>query len=610
MTASLRALLALTLLAGVHLLTALLVLLWIGFAVAGVWVVGSREASPQFNTTPLLVASATFVPLALTVRELVRASRPAGPRPDSVLLTRSQGAALWELVETLAEQVGTDPPLEIRLTGEANAAVTDDAWLFAPTGRRRLYVGVPLLVGLRPDELRAVLAHELGHYARRHARFTEPAHRAYAGMVMARQRIREAMVANQLVRLYAGLLLLTVTVCAALTYRLVRPVRRRQELEADRIAAEVAGAGALADGLRSVPAVAAAWARFEEDLVEPVRRATGTVPDDPCRAFAHLLADPEYQPELAVLRGAAERLPADGFHPAMRRRLDRLTGLRDDPRQLPPVPEVAATLAPGPLRRATRYAGRRRPWREWLDTLAAYRAGVAVEAVTSVLGPDPGGSTVAEALRRVGSGRADRIARSLGPDPQVGRRRLVEGMSALVGLCLLRAGRARVTVRWTGCGRFTGPGVDHDDLTVWVTAALDEPDGVPRLLARLTALGADPDDHVGAEPAGAARILTITPALDETIRRRHQDVAHVSLAVLLVLALLGFAYWLGDEPEAPYRPGIIPTRTALPDPLDQGPLPGLDPVPGFPLRPTRGPLVPSWSPPPLPDLVPRSAPAG
>ncbi|XTZ15044.1 hypothetical protein ACQSSU_26950 [Micromonospora echinospora] len=80
MTASLRALLALTLLAGVHLLTGLLVLLWIGFAVGAVWVVGSREASPQFNTAPLLVASATFVPLALTVRELVRVSRPAPGR--------------------------------------------------------------------------------------------------------------------------------------------------------------------------------------------------------------------------------------------------------------------------------------------------------------------------------------------------------------------------------------------------------------------------------------------------------------------------------------------------------------------------------------------------
>ncbi|SCF37083.1 Zn-dependent protease with chaperone function [Micromonospora echinospora] len=607
MTASLRALLALTLLAGVYLLTGLLVLLWIGFAVGAVWVVGSREASPQFNTVPLLVASATFVPLALTVRELVRVSRPAGPRPDSVLLTRGQGAALWDLVETLAERVGTDPPLEIRLTGEANAAVTDDAWLLAPTGRRRLYVGVPLLVGLRPDELRAVLAHELGHYARRHARFTEPAHRAYAGMVMGRQRIREAMVANHLVRLYAGPLRLTVTACAALTYRLVRPVRRRQELEADRIAAEVAGAGALADGLRSVPAVAAAWARFEADLVGPVRHATGTVPDEPHRAFAHLLVDPEFPPELAALRRAAERLPADGFHPAMRRRLDRLAGLPDDPR-LPPAPEVAATLAPGPLRRATRYAGRRRPWREWLETLAAYRAGVAVEAVTAVLHPDPGPSTVAEVLRRVGSGRADRIARALGPDPQVGRRRLVEGVSALVGLCLLRAGRVRVTVGWTGYGRFTGPAVDHDDITDWVTAALDEPDGVPRLLAELTALGADPDDQAGAEPAGAARTLTITPALDETTRRRHQDVAYVSLAVLLLLALLGFAHWLGDEPETPYRPGVTLTRPALPDLLDQGPLPGLDPVPGLPLRPTR--IVPSWSPPPLPDLVPRSTAGG
>ncbi|MEU4570602.1 M48 family metalloprotease [Micromonospora sp. NPDC023956] len=609
MTASLRALLALALLAGVHLFTGLLVLLWIGFAIGAVWVVGRRGAGPQFNTTPLLLASATFVPLLLAVRELVRASRPAGPRPDSVLLTRSQGAALWALVGTLAEQIGTDPPLEIRLTGEANAAVTDDAWLLAPAGRRRLYVGVPLLVGLRPDELRAVLAHELGHYARRHARFSEPAHRAYAGMVMARQRIREVMVANPLARHYAGLLLLTVSACAGLTYRLVRPVRQRQELEADRIAAEVAGAAALADGLRSVPAVAAAWARFEEDLVEPVRRATGTVPDDPHRPFAHLLADPDHRTELAALRRAAERLPADGFHPAMRRRLDRLAGLRDEP-GLPPAPEVAAALAPGPLRRATRYPGRRRPWREWLDTLAAHRAGEAVTAVTGVLRPGPGPVTVAGVLREVGAGGAGRAVRALGPDPRVGRARLVEGLSALVGLCLVRAGQARVTACWTGCGRFSGAAVDHDDVTVWVTAALDDPDGVPRLLARLTALGADPDDAVRAVPTGPSRALTITPALDEATRRRHQDIAYVSLAVLLGLALLGFVHWLNDEPEPRYPPGFTPTWPVLTDPLDREPLPGLHSVPGFPLGPTRAPLLPDWTPPPLPDLVPRSVPGG
>ncbi|BCL17938.1 M48 family metallopeptidase [Micromonospora sagamiensis] len=607
MIASLRALLALTLLVGVYLFTGLLVLLWTGFAVAGVWLLGSREANPQFNTTPLLLAAATSVPLALTVRELVRASRPAGPRPDSVLLTRTDGAALWELVETLAEQVGTAPPREIRLTGEANAAVTDDAWPLSPTGRRRLYVGVPLLVGLRPDELRAVLAHELGHYARQHARFTEPAHRAHVGMAMARQRIREAMVVNHLVRLYAGLLLLTVAGCAALTYRLVRPVRRRQELEADRIAAEVAGTAALADGLRSVPAVAAAWARFEEDLVEPVRRATGTVPDAAYRAFAHLLADPEYQPELAALRRAAERLPADGFHPALRCRLDRLGGLPDDPR-LPPAPEVTAALAPGPLRRATTYPGRKRPWRTWLDTLATHRAGEAADAVVRVLHPDPERPTVAEVLHRVGSGRADRIARTLDPDPQLGRQQLIEGVSALVGLCLMRAGRVGVTARWTGWGRFTGPAVRHDDITAWVTAALDDPDGVVRLLARLTALGADPEDSVGDTPVATVRVLTIAPELNEDVRRRHRDIANVSLAVLVCLAVLGFARWLGDEPEPPYRPGIVPTR--LSDPLDQRPLPGLDTLPGYPLRPTGGGLVPAWTPPPLPDLVPRPATGG
>jgi Zn-dependent protease with chaperone function len=38
-------------------------------------------------------------------------------------------------------------------------------------GRRYLYLGVPILQVLTVSQLRAVLAHELGHYSRGHTRF-------------------------------------------------------------------------------------------------------------------------------------------------------------------------------------------------------------------------------------------------------------------------------------------------------------------------------------------------------------------------------------------------------------------------------------------------------
>lgn len=578
MTASVRGLLALALLAGVWLLTAFVVLFWVAFAVAAVWAVGNRHpGSPSVNPTPLMVVAATAVPVALTVRELVRASRPAGARPDSRLLPRAQAPELWGMVEELARQVGTTPPAEIRLVGEANAAVTDDYWLFAVgPARRRLYLGAPLLVGLRPDELRAVLAHELGHYARRHAWFTEPAHRGHDALVMARDRIRAAMVANRLIQMYAGMLLLTIAGSAALTHRLVRPVRQRQELEADRIAARVAGAAALADGLRSVPAVEAAWGRFEQELLEPVRRATGLVPDDPYRAFAGMLRDPAYQSELAASRAAAERLPALGFHPSVRRRLDRLAGAASDGVP-PPAPDVAASLQGGVLRRLTPRFGRRQPWREWLVTAAGYRAEVTVAALARVVRPDGGPLTVGDVLGHLEAAPAVR------PDGHPDPDQLVEAVTTALGVALVRTGRGRWEPGWLGPARLVAPDVGRAELAGLVGEAVGNPGAVDRLRRRLAVLGIDPAVEVGdgPQPGDPPRLLTIPARLDEATEQDHRAIAMVSMAVLLVLGGAGFLYWLHDEPDPPpYRP--LPTY----DPYRYDPPGQLGRYPGVPVLPT------------------------
>ncbi|WP_260613803.1 M48 family metallopeptidase, partial [Streptomyces sp. WAC05858] len=256
------------------------------------------------------------------------------------------------------------PPARIRLTAEVNASVTEDAPLLglAP-GRRVLYLGMPLPACLSPAELRAVLAHELGHFSRRHSRFGAVAHRGAAGLDAARQAIQEASAANHLVRLYAGWPLLLLGLYTRVFRWLTRPVRRRQELEADREAARVAGPGAMADALRSTAALEAAWQEFLADFLAPMRRATGRIPDDPFRAFAHMVEAPEVREPLAALRARAVERPADpdDAHPALATRLERLARLpapepgasgRGSPRGTP------ATPPPAPP-----WSAARRPWR-------------------------------------------------------------------------------------------------------------------------------------------------------------------------------------------------------------------------------------------------------
>ncbi|MGW7618999.1 M48 family metalloprotease [Streptomyces antimycoticus] len=392
MIAAARALLALALLAVFYALVAAMVLLWGAFLAAALW----TAAEPGVQTPPMSVvtACAAFAPIVFgMVWAVIRTARPAVSREDAVTVTRRGAPELWRTVEELALAVGTRPPARIRLTAEVNAAVTEDAPLLglAP-GRRVLYLGMPLPACLSPAELRAVLAHELGHFSRRHSRFGVVAHRGAAGLDAARQAIQEASAANHLVRLYAGWPLLLLGLYTRVFRWLTRPVRRRQELEADREAARVAGPRAMADALRSTAALEAAWQEFLADFLAPMRRATGRIPDDPFRAFAHMVEAPEVREPLAALRARAVERPADpdDAHPALATRLERLARLpAPEPGAEPLFPDAPSPdpLTPDPLSLQPRYAvalgrvmlsgpnaGKRVPWRDWLTELAEYRA--------------------------------------------------------------------------------------------------------------------------------------------------------------------------------------------------------------------------------------------
>ena len=62
------------------------------------------------------------------------------------------------MVTGLAKDRVIRPPAELRIIAEANAMVTEECRFFRPVvpGTRRLYVGLPLLLGLSTGEMRAV----------------------------------------------------------------------------------------------------------------------------------------------------------------------------------------------------------------------------------------------------------------------------------------------------------------------------------------------------------------------------------------------------------------------------------------------------------------------
>ncbi|MBF9131628.1 M48 family metalloprotease, partial [Plantactinospora sp. S1510] len=282
MTAPIRAGLAVAMLAGFYLLA--LVQLVAVFALAA-WLASLIPGLLALKLIwPLIVAASGTVGLALW-----RAIRSRPEPPEGLPVTPAQAPMLWNAVRSLAAEVGTRPPDEIRLVPMVNAAVVEQSRLLGLlSGPRHLYLGIPLLYGLNLAQLYAVLAHELGHYSGRHTALGAVAYRGRLAIGGTITRIGRYNPVGWAFKGYARLYLLV-----------DHAVVRRQELEADRAAVRVAGRQAAGDALRELHVIDAAWDFYFSRYVGPAWES-GHTPEDLFGGFRHLLAN--RQPELVRLR--------------------------------------------------------------------------------------------------------------------------------------------------------------------------------------------------------------------------------------------------------------------------------------------------------------------
>lgn len=82
---------------------------------------------------------------------------------------REDEPALFAFIDRLADEVGAPRPHRVFLSARVNAAVFYDVsfWNLVVPSKKNLELGLGLVNVLTMDELKAVLAHELGHFAQR-----------------------------------------------------------------------------------------------------------------------------------------------------------------------------------------------------------------------------------------------------------------------------------------------------------------------------------------------------------------------------------------------------------------------------------------------------------
>ncbi|MFF8374799.1 M48 family metallopeptidase [Streptomyces sp. NPDC015661] len=353
MGATLRALRALVLLAGFHLLgLGLLALLGALDWVAWRW-------APALWA--LKIYALSFVLAVPVVRGMLMLRTPRDEGVAGVPVTEAEEPRLWAAVRELAALVGTRAPDEIRLTADMNAAVTEDARLLGLLGgTRRLYLGLPLVTGLSEARLRAVLAHELGHYAHSDTRLSGITERSRlhvartvgrfeekSGLKVAKERARQERKSAR--RVARGKTAREVdTTGVGITYRVMARIytaygrfsmratlsgSRRQEIAADLAAARIAGRDATASALRALPALDTAHEFYlssyatlgvEFGMLPPRGEVFGGV--------RHLLD--ARAGELAGMRAALPAEPATPYdsHPPTAERVATVEALPDDGR--------------------------------------------------------------------------------------------------------------------------------------------------------------------------------------------------------------------------------------------------------------------------------------
>ncbi|WP_020569114.1 M48 family metallopeptidase [Neolewinella persica] len=183
-------------------------------------------------------------------------------------ITRQQEPHLFAMIDEIVGRLGVKPPRKVFLGPEVNASVTYNSsfWsMFFPV-RKNLRIGMGLINSLREDELRAVIAHEFGHFSQRSMavgsyvynvnyvifqlvnddeHFTTTAHNIATSSIYV---YPFAMVSIYAVQATRWLL--------AKMYGLVNlsymGLSREMEYHADAVAASLGGGHALASGLRRI----------------------------------------------------------------------------------------------------------------------------------------------------------------------------------------------------------------------------------------------------------------------------------------------------------------------------------------------------------------------
>lgn len=464
-----RAVLGVALLAAVPIV---MLLLLGGLVVAEVLVVHYHHAS-----WTLVIAPAGFV----LVKGLHVLIKEIDTVPVGVPVTERDQPELWDLVRRIAVVAGTQPPDEISLTAAANASVMEDCrFLGLVSTRRRMFIGAPLLAGLRTDQLAAILTHELAHYSNRDTRLSGLTYRGRRAFTSTVSGLNQDFFQKLLAVLLRGFLVLYLRASAGLS--------RRQERAADEAAARAVGSGVAASALRELGAIIESWELFIANHLVWGWDA-GYLPADPFAGYAELRASMTEELD-RIRRNPPERSTPYDTHPPTSARVATLEAMGAEPvvevrdgellRDHAAVLDAALLSGLVPEARAKARVG----WATVANARGLLVASPIAEktlgAAASLTGQRP---TIGNLLDVLDQGRMAELSATR-PDNGVGARarrelarpEVYKGLSAVVAVALADAGLARWKLNWPFGVESVADEPYATELPALIDAAVDQAD--------------------------------------------------------------------------------------------------------------------------------------
>ena len=511
-----RALLALAFLAGFYVLA---------LGVIAALVAANVAAYSMANRLyPQLVLLAVVVGLAVA-RGVFFVDKGGEAELPGLPVDPAREPELTGLVRSVAKDMGTEPPSRLLLVPDVNAYVTQTGGMLGlRPGERVMTLGVALIESLSVDQLRGVVAHELGHYAGGDTRLGPLTYRAGASIYRTVDHLGDDTLLGRLFAAYGSRFLL-----------MTQRVRRGQELSADAAAVWLAGRDNHTSALRRTEATGAAFSHLLRSYVAPLW-SNDCDPANAFEGFRRLLDEPSRQAELAEVEEAAIGIETSRYdsHPSLAERVAHAATLPEGPSAGLDGRPARALLrdAEGIERQVSRLltaeiTGRRFDRLvEWDDPATAplyaegmRQAGDAVLRAAAEVTGEPEAANLATTIQLVEAGRGDDLAAALTDDPTERADALCTTLGGALAAYLATERDHSWAISWAGPLQLVDPQGSPKDAFALAQSLIDDPSSGPKLrrslggVARLAAFTATPvEADTGAGPAGP-QVIDVLPSI-------------------------------------------------------------------------------------------------